>query len=228
MVLAFQVFETQTKEMVWARTYNSEMIRSRYQSLAIDFKQIQQAEKSDEYEPEYRYLLGIGGARIPNIRQGVKESSMISAHFRGTEKFNNRLTEFGLLLSVNMATTALLQEYPGSTGTDGSSDPTSTETASPEPFTMALGIYGLYAHNFLGVVESYDRIRQGMHLAVGAHLASGYLAPAVRGGWDLFFGRSFAVSVGAVYVSSANILVNNKFVKTSGGVGGDLVLSYNL
>ena len=228
MVLAFQVFDTQTKELTWARTYNSETIRSRFQKLAVDYSQVIKSRESDEYIPEWRYLFGFGGAVIPNVVSGAEESSMLSLQLRGTEKFNNRRSEFGLLTTINYSTSALLNEYP-STKPDGftsTEDPSVTEI-TPTPFTLAIGLFGIYSHNFLDVVENFDRMRFGLNTAIGIHLASGYLAPTARGGFDAFLGKRFVISTAVMYVTNANILLDKKFVKTSGGIGGDVVLSYS-
>lgn len=229
MVLAFQVFDTQTKELTWARTYNSETIRSRYQKLAVDYSQVIKARESDEYVPDWRYLAGFGGAVVPNVVTGAEESSMLSFQLRGTEKFNNRRSEFGLLTTLNYSTTALLSEYP-STKPDGFTS-TSTDTTvseiTPTPFTLAIGLFGIYSHNFLDRVENFDRIRFGLNSAIGLHLASGYLAPTARGGFDMFLGKRFVITSSVMYVTNANILLDNQFVKTDGGIGGDVVLSYS-
>lgn len=229
MVLAFQIFDTQTKELTWARTYNSETIRSRYQKLAVDYSQVIKSRESDEYTPDWRYLAGFGGASVPNVVSGAEESSMLSFHLRGTEKFNNRRSEFGLLTTINYSTSAVLSEYP-STKPDGFTSSTTDDSVTeitPTPFTLAVGLFGIYSHNFLSRVENFDRIRLGVYGAGGLHIASGYLAPTYRGGLDVFLGKRFVITTSALYVSNANILLDNSFVKTDGGIGGDVILSYS-
>ena len=112
MVLAINVFNIQTKELVWARTYNSETITSRFQRLAIDYSQVAASRPGEEYSPEYRFLFGLGGASMPNIGNSSSDSSMVNAQIRATERFNNRRTEFGMLLSLVMTTSSLMSEYP--------------------------------------------------------------------------------------------------------------------
>ena len=229
MVLAMQAFNTETKEMVWTRTYNSETLKSRFQKLAVDYKQIMKPAASDEYQPEWRYLVGFGGGSFPNIKSDARESSVLTLHLRGTEKFNNRRSEFGMLGSFNFSTSSIVSDYPGSSS--NASDEGAGETADsgdePQPFTTALGIYALYGHNFFGSIENYDRLRFGLTSALGLHLAAGYIAPALRLGADAFLGKRFLLSVAGIYVSSANILVDNKFVRVDGGAGGDLTVSYS-
>ena len=231
MVLAFQIFNTETKEMVWARTYNSETIRSRFQKLAVDYKQVVKSRVSDEYVPEWRYLVGFGGGSIPNVVAGARESSMLTLHVRGTEKFNNRRSEFGLLTSLNISTSSILSEYPTTTtsATTETTEETTEETPETElqPFTTALGLYAIYGHNFFGQVENFDRIRFGLTSALGLHLAAGYIAPALRVGTDMFLGKKFLISFSGLFVGGANILVDGKFVRIDGGGGGDVTISYS-
>jgi hypothetical protein len=227
MVLAFQIFDTQTKELVWARTYNSETIKSRYQRLAIDYSQVQQSRDSDEYQPDFRYTAGMGAASVPNLSDNPDDKSMIALQFRGTEKFNNRASEFGLMLSVYSATSAFLSDYPAQ------GEPTTDEAAAEEeefeldPFTTALAINAIYGHNFIRSIESYNEVRHGIHGGLGAFLASGYFAGMGRVGWDVFFGKRFVMSTSLLYLASSSVLVKDETIETKGGVGGELVLSYN-
>ncbi|HYX36549.1 MAG TPA: hypothetical protein VE954_25860 [Oligoflexus sp.] len=228
MVLAVQIFETSNKEMVWTRTYNSETLKTRFQKLAIDYSQIEKARTSDEYKPDFRYLVGFGGGSIPNVETSAREKSVLTLHVRGTEKFDNRRNEFGLLLTLNMAASALLSDYPS----EGPTTATETTTQSTElkatPFTNSLGLFALYAHNFLGTLESYNDVRYGLNAGLGLHLASGYMAPTLRAGVDTYLGRRFSVNASVIVVGQANILLDGKFVKVPGGVGADVAVCYNM
>lgn len=236
MVLAFQIFKPDTNELIWSRSYNSETIRSRFQKLAIDYSQVEKSRPGEDYQPEYRILAGFGGGGLPNVAGDKRDQSMLSLHLRSTEKFNNRKTEFGMLFSAYMTLASIISEYPKEEGT-GTDTPTTDsqnsnqsdviEPAQPVPFTFALGIFGIYAQNFLGSLESYNKIRQGLHAAIGIFLTSGYLAPTIKVGWDVYFGRNFAVSLSGVLISESNIQLDNQTRATKGGFGGELVLSYN-
>ncbi|MBP9708723.1 MAG: hypothetical protein KBD78_13880 [Oligoflexales bacterium] len=224
MVLALQAFDTATKEQVWARTYNSETVKSRYQKLAIDYSQVAKARPGEEYQPEYKFLLGLGGAGVPNIGGSSDDSRMLSLEFRATERFNNRRSEFGLMLNVFSALSSIAKtKAPEEEVAEDEDAP-----AEAEPFTTAIAFNAIYAHNFFGALESYNDIRYGMHAGVGAILATGYLAPVMRAGWDAYFGRRFVSTLGLFYLSSSSVLVEDETVKTKGGVGGELVISYSL
>lgn len=226
MVLAFNIFDAGSKELVWARTYNSETIRSRYQKLAIDYKQIERGRGSDEYEPEYRILLGAGAGILPNINATNEEKRFFNFSFRGGEKFNNRRDEFGLLFNIHLAMVSFQREYPssGASGSQANSD----GKDGPRPYRTAYGLYAYYARNLLGDIESYDQVRHGFHGAAGFFIGSSYLAPSARAGWDIFLGRRFTTSLGLMFNMPSSILVNGEFRSVAGGVGGDVTLSLNL
>lgn len=228
MVLAFSVFNTTTKEEVWSRTYNSETLRSRYQKLAVDMSQIEKSRATTEYTPEYKFLLGLGGSRLPNVAGEERDKSFIGIHLRTVEKFDNRHVDFGLLTSMWLNTSTFLKAYPS----EGAN--TTEETAAyegeqrPIAYKYVLGLHALYARNFIGEVESYDRVRHGAHVGLGAIISTGYLAPSVRVGWDAYFGRRWVLSLQGQYVTDSTILVGKTYQKTEGGIGGDLSLSLNL
>ena len=224
MVLALQVFSTKNSEMLWSRSYNSETVRSRYQDLAIDYRQIHKGRSSDSYSPEYKYLFGLGGGRIPNLdsETTASNSTMMVLQLRATERFDRRRSEFGLMLSVYTPITSLLAEQD-------SSDPAAgTGEKVLEPYRTALSIHGVFVKNVLGAVEFYDQIRQGFHIAAGGMLAAGYIAPSVRLGWDLYFGRRFAVSAAANYIGKSSVITGGERISVTGGIGFELVLAFNM
>lgn len=234
MVLAFQVFRVDTNEQIWARSYNSETVKSRFQKLAIDYSQVAKSRPGEEYVPDYRYLLGFGAANLPNIAGKANDSSMIDLQLRATERFNNRKTEFGMMLSAYVTLSSILKPYPTegtSTSTTATTEAKATTDANGDPilkpYKTAIQFSGLFAHNFLGSVESYNNIRQGIHLGAGAFLAPSYLAGTVRVGWDLYFGRRFVLSVSAVHIAASKVLVSSQLLPAKGGTGGDVVLSFN-
>lgn len=231
MVLAYQVFEVETGEMLWAKAYNSETIRSRFQKLAIDYKQVAKSRDSDEYDPEYRYLFGLGGGGIANVSGDSQDNSVLALSVRATEKFNNRHSEFGLMFTYYRTMAALATDYPTATKADPeTTDPTTqtVTTTTPEPFSNAFGLFAMYAHNFLGSIESYDNIRHGISGGIGAIVASSYFAGATKVGWDIYFGRRFATTLSATYILPSQILLDGKTVATKGGGSTDIIFAVNL
>lgn len=231
MVLAMQAFNTQSKELVWARTYNSETVRSRYQKLAVDYSQVEKSRPGEEYEADFRYLAGMGAASVPNVGGTQDDSGFILLHFRGSERFNNRQNEFGMILNIYSSSSALLSDYPSTAATDpdaaDEAEESVTTSSTPDPFTQAIGVYGIYAQNFIGALESYNEVRHGATVGVGFLMASGYIAGTGRLGWDTYFGRNFSITGGLLYVMSSRILVDNQYRDTQGGAGGEIAVAYN-
>jgi hypothetical protein len=226
MVIAFNVFNTQSKELTWARTYNSETLRSNYQRMAVDFNQVDKSRNSDVYVPEYKIMLGVGGSQLPNVAGNDRDKSFLGVHIRALEKFDNRRLDFGLSTSIWTNTSNFLNAYP-SEGTSTSSTSTYTGKSRPLPYKYLLGIHGLVARNFVGSVEIYDKVRHGVHLGVGGVISKGYLAPSTRAGWDIYLGRRFVATIDVHYITQSSILVGSDFQSSRAGGGGDLALSYN-
>ena len=233
MVLAFNVFNSESKELVWARTYNSETVKSRYQKLAIDYKQVAKSRPGEDYVPEYRIMAGLGGGALPNVGGSASDAAMLTLQVRASEKFNNRKSEFGLILGAYNTVSSIVSDYPADLPEEEDDTTTSDEDVEvvvepvPKPFTTAIALWGFYGHQFLGTVESYNNIRHGIHTGAGFLLATGYIAPTLRLAWDLYFGRSFAVSVGGIYIGPSTVLVDGESLSTTGGGGGDVVMSFN-
>jgi len=215
MVLAFEIFKSDTNELVWSRAYNSETIRSRYQRLAVDYKQVEKSRNSNEYVPEYRILAGAGMAYLPNLGSSGNKA-MIAAEARATERFNKRHSEFGFSFTY-LKTMASLEKLPVT--------PPATST-TPVPFQNAFLLNVLYGHYFLGSVEDYDEMRQGFHIGAGALVAGLYFAGTVRLGWDFFFGRRWAITVSGIDVLPSSMLVNAQSVSIKGGFGGEALVSF--
>jgi hypothetical protein len=226
MVLAFNVFNTQTKELAWARTYNSETLRSNYQRMAVDYKQVEKGRDSDTYVPDYKILVGLGGSQLPNVAGDTRDKSFLGLHMRTLEKFDNRRLDFGLAVSVWTNTADLLKTYP-SEGTSAGTDTPYSGESRPLPYKYLLGVHALLARNFVGSIEIYDRVRHGLHLGVGGVVSKGYLAPSVKAGWDVYLGRRFVATFDAHYITKSTILVGDDFQTSRGGGGGDFSLSYN-
>ena len=182
MILGIQIFNASSQELVWSRTYNSETLNSRFQAMAVDYKQIvnkEQAE-SDEYVPTFRMALGVGAGSYRDPSTNSSNSSMMSFQLRGTEKFNNRLNEFGLLVAANMSITSIM-----------ASNSTEETDTGVDPLQYSLGLIAVYAHNFLKPLEFYDRIRWGINFGVGGQFSNAYVAPVVRAGVDMFLENLF-------------------------------------
>ena len=227
MVLAVNVFNSQSKETVWARSYNSETLKSRFQKMAVDYSQVEPKKIADEYSPEYRLMLGLGGASIPNLSGKPSDSAMLNLQIRSTEKFNNRHNEVGLLLSVNYSASKLVGTATSTATTATETSVADSTTPKPNAFRTGIGLYAFFSYLFVGQVESYNDIRIGLGTGLGTLVATGYLAPAARIGIDFFLGRRFSLSFYGNYIRPASVNVSGATAKVNGGRGADVVFSTN-
>lgn len=228
MVLAMQIFNTGTQELTWARTYNSETIKSRYQKLAIDYKQVEKSRPGEDYVPDYRFLFGLGGGIIPNVNNKSEDNGMVTAMIRGMEKFDNRRHEFGLQLSLYMKKNSILGDH--GTSSEGLSIPKKMNASAASelsPWSSAFAIYGMYARHLVGSIESYNDVRHGLNIGLGFLMAPSYLTASVRAGWDIFFGRRFTTNLSIIGIAPSTVYVSNESVATSAGVGVELGMSIN-
>ncbi len=230
MILAIEIFNIDSGELLWTKTYNSETLRTRFQKLAVDYNQIAKAKAGDEYSPEFRYMLGIGAGGVSNVAGESQDNSAISLQIRASEKFNNRNSEFGVIAGIYMTMASVTKAYPV-TGTKKSEtgDGTTAESdeLKPKPFKGAVSLQAIFAQNFLGSVETYDDIRHGYHLGLGFFYTTGYFAPQLGAGWDIFFGKRFVMTPSFKYLAPATVLIGNQFVKTTGGASGEVIFSYS-
>ena len=232
MILAIEVFNIDSGETLWTKTYNSETLRTRFQKVAVDYSQIARSKAGDEYSPEFRYTLGVGAGGISNVAGASADNSAISLNLKASEKFNNRNSEFGLALKFFMTMASISKSYP-TTGKAPSSNSTNDGTTEEntalkaKPFKKAISLQATYGRNFMGNLESFDDIRNGFHIGLGGFYATGYLAPAMSLGWDVFFGKKFIMTAGVTYLVPSDVLIGKDFIKTSGGMSGDVVFSYS-
>lgn len=228
MVLGFEVFNTATNELVWTRTYNSETIKSRFQKLAVDYQQVEKARPGEEYTPEYRFLLGLGGGVIPNITGKSDDNGVMALMLRGAEKFDNRKHEFGLHSSIYLRKSGLINRASDDSEESEPAEGEKKKASDLTPWSFALGMYGMYSRHFVGAVESYNEIRHAANIGLGFIGTSGFLTTSARAGWDMYFGRRFATNLSLVYLMPSVATQDNENTKTAGGAGGDFTISVNL
>ncbi len=158
--------------MVWTRTYNSETIKSRYQKLAIDYSQVEVSRPGEDYKPDYRFIVNVGGAIVPNLTKVISTQVLQSSQLEGLKNLTNEKYEFGLNTSLFL-TKQTFTGRPSTTEEELDAD----GNKLPSPFKLAIGVTALYGYNFIGALESYNELRNQLNLGIGFLMASTYLAP---------------------------------------------------
>lgn len=223
MLLAFNVFDARSKELLWSKVYNSETIYQKFprgvpgpSEDRAELAQIDPEEKSSEYN----LGLGIGWSLVPNVSDSV---NMLALSVRLSEVFNKKHSEVGGQALVLVDTGVIVPEGKSEQGVN-LEDSDQVEKSEPEAvvesFKYGMGIFGTYHHNFFVSEESMDLIRPGAQLSLGALLAEGYLAFTAKVGVNLRMGRSLCLEADVLYSAPATIDLGDGFVyETQGGVG---------
>lgn len=223
MLLAFNVFDARSKELLWSKVYNSETIYQKFPGGVPDpnedraeLEQIDQDEKSSEYN----LGLGIGWSLVPNVNDSV---NMLAVSLRLSEVFNKKHSEVGAQAVVLVDTGVIVPEGKAEEGVnleDSDQVEKPEQEAVVESFKYGIGIFGTYHHNFYVSEESFDLIRPGAQLGLGALVAEGYLAFTAKVGVNLRMGRSLCLDADVLYSAPTTIDLGDGFVyETQGGVG---------
>ncbi len=226
MILAFNAFDSKTKELIWTKVYSSESINRKSKNVDANGK----VEEVDEDSPKKRKsnfvgALTLGYHLVPNVK---KASSMLGVNLRAGERFNLGRSEIGAMLVAIVDPQLFVSDYSNVDGDPSESEEVvagdgSTETITINPFQFAGGFFATYHHNFFTLPENIDSVRFGSHLGIGALYSTGFLAFGGRLGMNMKFGHWFLTEAGVAYYAPTKIRVNKTFeYTTKGGIGGDI------
>lgn len=225
MVLAINIFDSKTKELLWAKVYNSETLNRK--SLAqLASKDPNVKEKPPEEKSHFAGSLTVGYHLVPNVSSAV---NMLGVNLRMAEKFNNQRSEIGTMAMLVVDPGLFIQNYDGVEGDPEASGEVTVGTSKEtiKPFTYGLGLFGSYYHNFIKAPENFEEIRFTGHVGVGLLASKGYLAFIGRTGTGIKFGRYFVFELGGSYSAPTTLRIRNKFeYKTKGGVGADVTFGF--
>lgn len=221
MILAFNAFDSKTKELVWTKTYNSETIYRK--QLNADPVDSSNGGKDEDLRTPSSYVaaFSVGWHMVPNV---TTTSNMLGFNLRVSEQFNFKRSEIGGMLVPIIDPGVLTKNYSNVEGDPTTTGEVTAETVkkSIKPFQYGLGLFATYHHHFITLPENYELIRYGMHLGLGGIYAPGYLTFTGRSGMIMKFGRKFFLEFGVSYSMPTTITVKDSFTyKTKGGVGAD-------
>jgi hypothetical protein len=231
MLLAFNLFDSKTKELLWSKIYNSEQL---YRKTAEARPRLEGANPTNEgnnapseKKSEYMGHIGMGWVVVPNVK---KTSNMIGVQFRGTEKFNLGRSEIGGTVQVVADPGLFVKQYPGVDGDPAASDEVTQggKTEVVKPFSVGGGIFATYIHNFIKQPEDYDSFRYGLLVTFGSIIAKGYVTLSGSAGPVLRLGRRFTLETVAMYSAPTTLKLGTDLsYKTNGGFGGSVIFGFN-
>ena len=116
MVLAFHVFDSKTKELVWTKLYNTESIyKKKMETKVSDSAPVIASSVKDE---NYLISMALGWHLVPNVKNSA---SMAGFSARLAERFNSGRHEVGTRISFLIAPSEILSDYPEISGDPASS-----------------------------------------------------------------------------------------------------------
>jgi hypothetical protein len=227
LLLAFNVFDAKTKELLWTKIYNSETLYRRVVETSKVPRESSEDEPSEEKKdegPKSKYVLQatLGYFLIPNVK---KPSNMVGGILRAAEAFSQERSEIGAAVMGVVDPGVFVKNYAGVEG-DPSASGEVTRDGKKETiktFAFGLGIFASYHHNFVKLPIDYDALRYGAHVELGGIVAKGYITFTGRAGPTFRFGRRFVGEVGVMYSAPTTLtLTDDLTYKTKGGVGADV------
>lgn len=222
MLLAFNAFDSKTKELIWTKTYNSEELYKR--QLNPEAAAADGAQGPESLEPPSSYVVAIsaGWHLVPNVNT---YSNMLGLNLRMSEQFNYKRSEVGAMIAAVMDPKILVSNYTNvdssvAAGTDGVT--AATSDSKVKPFSFGVALYATYHHMFITLPENIEAMRWGLHIGLGGIYAPGYITITGRGGGILKFGRRFFLEFAGAYSMPTTLNIKDQFsYTTKGGVGAD-------
>ncbi|OFZ71826.1 MAG: hypothetical protein A3K03_04370 [Bdellovibrionales bacterium RIFOXYD1_FULL_44_7] len=177
MVLSMYITEPESGGIVWSRSYNSEVSRAAAFRRGVDYSQIDEARKANEYVPAIQHRLITYYFFEPNV-SGM--TGCLGFGYRMVERYDNRKKEVGFEFNYIKDSNSLVS----------SSAAGATNLYSGFNLTLIF----VHAWNFIGPEENYNLIRGSLALAAGGTYASGYLGGLIRATYEWRLARHWRLS----------------------------------
>jgi hypothetical protein len=232
MLLAFNVFDAKTKELLWTKIYNSETLYRKVLKAKPTVTDVagvdgssdgkENKEKENEKATEYVGSFTLGYMLIPNVK---KSSNMLGAMIRLAERFNEGKSEIGASIMPVIDPGVVLKNYNGVEGDPSASGEVTVagKKETVKPFRVGGALFANYHHNFYSFPENHDALRMSGHFSAGGFMAQGYLTFTGRVGPTFKFGRRFVLESGLMYSAPTTLTIKDTFTyKTKGGIGADV------
>jgi hypothetical protein len=231
MILAFNIFDSKTKELLWSKNYNSENIyrekEAAAKALAEPQKKAAEAKQKEEEAKESIFSLLAGYQLVPNVKEA---GGMAAFTIYGAERLAEGHIELGASLSAIVDPDMIISNYTNVEGDPVATGEASeaTSTASIKPFEYGASFLISYQVNFFKGMENTKSTRTGASLGAGLIWAPGYVAFTARGGGTVRMGKRFTLMAGVLYSAPTTISISEKIkYTTKGGVGGDVGIGFS-
>src|SRR5690606_23044478 len=109
---------------------------------AIDSEAMVEHRRIEEYQPLYKFGVGLGAARIPNITGNHRDAARFALQVRAVERFHQRRSEFGLMLDFHM--TRRTAEKQLADGKNSTSESTPAADGELQPYPTSTSLFAIY------------------------------------------------------------------------------------
>jgi hypothetical protein len=194
MVLSMYITEPESGGIIWSRSYNSEASRASAFRRGVDYSQVDDARKMNEYQPMIQYRL-TGYYLFEKNVSGT--TGCLGLGFRMVERYDNRRKEVGFEADYLKDATSIVD-----------SNTSTTNLYSGLNFTI------LFVHtwNFIEAEENFNMIRGALTVSAGGTYASGFLGGLIRVGYEWRLAKHWAVSANGGYRPPATAFVSSASV----------------
>ncbi len=199
MVLSMYIVEPESGSVVWSRSYNSEVSRSAAFRRGVDYTQIEEARKQNEYQPSIQHRVA---AYYLFERNVSGTTGCIGLGYRMMERYDNRRKEVGFEINYIKDASSIVSSSKDNTNLWGGVNAT---------------LLFMHSWNLIGPEENFNLVRGNIFVGIGGTYASGFLGGLIRGGYEWRLAKRWAVSPTLGYRPKAT-----KFVGASeaGAVSG--------
>lgn len=203
MILSLLIIDPESSSILWSQSYHSETSRSAAFRRGVDYKQIDEARRSNEYIPSVQYRAIFYYLSEPAL---PSRSGVLSLGYRMMERYDNRKKEVGFEANYMVSANSIINQ----------------SGASSANYYKAYGINltALFMHswNFIGEEENYNQMRGSFSLGLGGTYASGYLAALVRSYYEWRLGRHCSFSFVLGYRPPSTAFMGNTASGTVKGI----------
>jgi hypothetical protein len=244
--LTVKVYDFQKHKLIYRKEFSTQNIKKRFDNFgynSIATQEFISTKKVESYAPTYKVMFGIGATKMKNIVGGVEYDNRLVYTIRSVERFNHRRSEFGLWGSYQLTQESANKQFGFKNEADATSSSASSSspalqeetiedgllTYNLEPYHSAFSLYAVYSHMLIGIGQSYDGVRNGLHFGIGIYANSLYQALTARIGWDFYIAKSWVLTLGGVYINkSALELPGGDLLPIPAGKNFEFGMSYRL
>ncbi len=204
MILSLQITDADTATLIWSRSYNSESTRAAAQKTGVDYKDLDTAAQTMEYQPTIQSRPVLYFVMAPEAPSGYV--SALALGYRMMERYDNRKKEVGFEMNYYMPVSTINHVGANDKGN----------------IYSGVNLTLLFAHtwNLFGEIENYNQPRGGISAGIGGTYASGFLGALIRGSYEWRFAKHWVMPAFLGYRPKGSVIISGTQESVTGMEGG--------